>query len=562
MKVDAGWKYICHTIFICCFFKLVEMKGTSKIPLFLLFVILTGCSLRVSKPKYESSLAPESGQFFKCKMSSEIWVADCRKDSALSKMVATAVQGVINQDSAEVYLFLGDHHIRQLNDTERKYTVLNKDPKTGNAGLQSLLDKYLHRFSHIYIWDTKKDWTWNMALMLSSRNKGIPLTREYADWVLKQYDWKGEIIDLSEKWMNKEAAYNWAIAELMPLCHKNILFSVGLRDDWRGAPWTLYDYATASGGFTFWLDDAQKDEQQIIRNICIAGKYNPGSIVMGYAKSGDDLLATVNNYGIGYVVSDYYANGSFWSAYPNKSFYQPKGKARKVKPGKIYVSIIFSDGDNLQFDQNALYLMWENDSLRGTVPVGTTMAAGLQEINPFLLEWYYKHKSENDELVAGPSGYQFIYGRDYQKEGYESWLEKNRRWLASAGFHTACFWHATFGSHCFDRFIETAGLQGIFDGDDKTGIAYKNGVIIMNQGEHICKEGELYNALIKVNAKKDEPVFVNVYPIAADYGRGGGIAKLKREIDRLEKERPGVYEYLLPKDLAASAARYFDKKKR
>lgn len=83
--------------------------------------------------------------------------------------------------------------------------------------------------------------------------------------------------------------------------------------------------------------------------------------------------------------------------------------------------------------------MWENDSLRGTVPVGTTMAAGLQEINPFLLEWYYKHKSENDELVAGPSGYQFIYGRDYQKEGYESWLEKNRRWLASAGFPYSLF---------------------------------------------------------------------------------------------------------------------------
>lgn len=538
------------------------MKGTNKIPLFLLFVILTGCSLRVSKPKYESSLAPESGQFFKCKMSSEIWVADCRKDSALSKMVATAVQGIINQDSAEVYLFLGDHHVRQLNDTERKYTVLNRDPRVGTAGLQSLLDKYLNRFSYIYVWDTCKDWTWNMALMLSSQNKGIPLTREYADWVVKQYNWKGEVVDLSEKWVDKEAAYNWAIAELMPKCHKNILFSVGLRDDWRGAPWTLYDYATASGGFAFWLDDAQKDEQQIIRNICVAGKYRPGSIVMGYAKSGDDLLATVNNYGIGYVVSDYYANGSFWSAYPNKSFYQPKGKAQKVKPGKIYVSIIFSDGDNLQFDQNALYLMWENDSLRGTVPVGTTMAAGLQEINPFLLEWYYKHKSENDELVAGPSGYQFIYGRDYQKEGYESWLEKNRRWLASAGFHTACFWHTTFGSHCFDRFIETAGLQGIFDGDDKTGIAYKNGVIIMNQGEHIRKEGELYNALMKVKAKEDEPVFVNVYPIAAEYGKNGGIAKLKREIDRLEKERPGVYEYLLPKDLAASAARYFDKKKR
>ena len=111
------------------------MKGTNKIPLLLLFVIPTGWILSgVSKPKYESSLAPESGQFFKCKMSSEIWVADCRKDSALSKMVATAIQGIINQDSAEVYLFLGDHHVRQLNDTERKYTVLNRDSMSRKCG--------------------------------------------------------------------------------------------------------------------------------------------------------------------------------------------------------------------------------------------------------------------------------------------------------------------------------------------------------------------------------------------------------------------------------------------
>ena len=61
MTADIGRVYFCHTIFIyLLFFKLVEMKGTNKIPLLLLFVILTGCSLRVSKPKYESSLAPES----------------------------------------------------------------------------------------------------------------------------------------------------------------------------------------------------------------------------------------------------------------------------------------------------------------------------------------------------------------------------------------------------------------------------------------------------------------------------------------------------------------------
>ena len=165
---------------------------------------------------------------------------------------------------------------------------------------------------------------------------------------------------------------------------------------------------------------------------------------MGYAKSGDDLLTTVNQYGIGYVVSDYYSNGSFWCSYPNKSFKQRPGVAlEKVEAGKVYVSIIFSDGDNLQFDQNALYAIWTEDSLRGDIPVGTTLAAGLQEINPFLLEWYYSHKSDNDELVAGPSGFQFIYGRDYQEEGYDEWLELNRKWLASAGFSVGCLWHTT-----------------------------------------------------------------------------------------------------------------------
>lgn len=521
-----------------------------------------GCAFALfacTSNSYQGKVPPESGQFFKTRMSSEIFVGDCRQDSALCKMISTALQGVVNQDSAEVYLFLGNHHVDQLDDTGRPYTVLPHSAGVGASGLFSLIDNYSDRFLHIYIWTPEEDWTWNMALMLSARYRGMPLTREIAELVIARTDWQGKVIDLTGRWQSKKAAYDWAITELMPGCHRNVLFSVGLRNDWHGAPWTLYDYTTASKGFAFWLDDRDEKEQQVIREICRAGAYKPGSIVMGYAKSGDDLLSTVNNYGIGYVVSDYYANGSFWCAYPNRSFYQPEGKAKDVQPGKIYVSIIFSDGDNLQFDQNALYEMWANDTLRGEVPVGTTMAAGLQEINPFLLEWFYKHKSDNDELVAGPSGYQFIYGRDYQPEGYETWLENNRRWLNAAGFHTACFWHATYGTECFDRFIETAGLQGIFDGDDKVGIAYKDGVIIMNQGEHICREGEMYNALIRLTPDETAPVFVNLYPIAAEYGRGGGIAKLKREIDRLEAERPGVYEYMLPKDLAASAARYFER---
>lgn len=512
----------------------------------------------VSVVKLSMAATPCGGQFYKTHMSSDIFVADCREDSAVSKMISTAMQGVINRDSAQVYLFLGNHHVNQLEDTGRHYGVLKKrNGDKGASGIHSLIDRYAGRFSNIYIWDPSEEWTWNLALMLSSRNKGMPLTAELARAVSADGRWQGDVTDLRGRFDTKEAAYRWALDNLMPGCHGNLLFSVGLREDWRNAPWTLYDYVTASGGFAFWLDDRDEHEQQIIRDICVAGGYKPGSIVMGYAKSGDDLLSTVNNYGIGYVVSDYYANGSFWCAYPNKVFTQTPGKAVDVFPGKIYVSIVLSDGDNLQFDQNSLYLLWSEDDMRGAVPVGTTMAAGLQEVNPFLLEWFYDRLTPNDELVAGPSGFQFIYGRDYDPDSYEIWLELNRRWLESGGFHTGCLWHTTFGTDTFDRYIATAGLQGIFDGDDATGVKCVNGVVVMNQGEHLRQEGEMYNALIKVQPNPGAPTFVNLYPISAEYCRGGGIAKLKREIDRLEKARPGIYHYLLPKDLAASVSRYF-----
>ena len=41
---------------------------------------------------------------------------------------------------------------------------------------------------------------------------------------------------------------------------------------------------------------------------------------MGYR--GDQVNDIANPYGIGYVVSDLYANGSFWSSFPDKTYTQ------------------------------------------------------------------------------------------------------------------------------------------------------------------------------------------------------------------------------------------------
>lgn len=130
---------------------------------------------------------------------------------------------------------------------------------------------------NIYVWSSDEDWSWNMALMLSARNNGIPLTEEMLATLVAEVPWKGNVERIYGRWETKRAAYDWAMKNLQPECHDNIMFSVGLREDWCGNPWVVYDYAVASKGFAFWLDDADPAERSIIEDICKNGNYKPGS---------------------------------------------------------------------------------------------------------------------------------------------------------------------------------------------------------------------------------------------------------------------------------------------
>ena len=191
------------------------------------------------------------------------------------------------------------------------------------------------------------------------------------------------------------------------------------------------------------------------------------------------------------------------------------------------------------------------------------MAASLQELNPVLLEYFYKNLTPNDELVAGPSGFQFIYGDKYNENNYEKWLETNQKWLETAGFHTACLWNTT-NKERFGRYMQTCGLQGVFDGFENNKERYEvgrdgEGVVCILQGAHCWEEGDVYKDLISVKPNGQKPVFRNVYLIAASYGGVGGYERLIRELQRVESYLPNTYEFLLPMDLCATLKEYIEK---
>ena len=154
-------------------------------------VILIGCKV---------SAAPQSGQFYKTKMyKGTITVADIRKDHGPARMVSTAFQGLINQDTAQCYLYLADHHVRQLNDTKRPFEVLPLE-EGADPGLRSMFRAYADRVRNIYIWSPEEDWSWNMAVMLSAQHRGLPLTEELYARLTAETPWKGNVVRLYGRW--------------------------------------------------------------------------------------------------------------------------------------------------------------------------------------------------------------------------------------------------------------------------------------------------------------------------------------------------------------------------
>ena len=79
---------------------------------------------------------------------------------------------------------------------------------------------------------------------------------------------------------------------------------------------------------------------------------------------------------------------------------------RKPKlDNKAYVAVFISDGDNIQYTQRAMRRIWDRAAPhRGKVPLNWTIAPGLVDIGPGILNYYYTTATEKDCFVTGPTG--------------------------------------------------------------------------------------------------------------------------------------------------------------
>jgi len=126
------------------------------------------------------------------------------------------------------------------------------------------------------------------------------------------------------------------------------------------------------------------------------------SVYIGWVPNEGNDVPWLSTYGIPVVASDYFVNGSVFSGVASPINIPPIPPPPPLQ-NKVYVALLLSDGDNVQYMQHAMKINWENGS-RGAVPIGWTVDALAANLDPVMLNYYWSTATTNDCLISGPSG--------------------------------------------------------------------------------------------------------------------------------------------------------------
>jgi hypothetical protein len=155
------------------------------------------------------------------------------------------------------------------------------------------------------------------------------------------------------------------------------------------------------------------EETRLATRILRSVRGNPFPTIFGWHTLRDDefsFMVHLSAVGLRLVPSHLAGNFSFHSMLPSPGpLRQPHAPPESVtlEEDKIYLTFTLSDGDQLVLMNTAELGNWRREA-RGNVAFNWETQPLLVELAPALLGQYYESLTENDYLIAGPSGAGYV----------------------------------------------------------------------------------------------------------------------------------------------------------
>lgn len=137
-------------------------------------------------------------------------------------------------------------------------------------------------------------------------------------------------------------------------------------------------------------------------------------------------------HGVEVTAADYYMNATVHAGI-REDVSKRIPRPRRSKPtDRIYLTLMFGEGDNIQYCQRRLRDLWD-DPKRGKVPTNWTFSPLLADIGPGILHHLQRTRTRNDLLMAGPSGAGYTYPDSWPAADLDTYTRLSGRYLRRTG---------------------------------------------------------------------------------------------------------------------------------
>ena len=297
----------------------------------------------------------------------------------------------------------------------------------------ALVTKYQAEISGLVVYDPAQPDTINLATTVAGVRDGIVASPDLAATLGAAPYQLPVLVDLrANHFASKVAVYQYELDQYAAGATHRLI--CGLDPAIAGH---LRDYAVATRAMMVWLDPANSDEKNLLSQFFALLPH--ASPYLGWWPAEGAGVGAAASAGIPVFAADYASNLTVFGGTP-RGIQLPAPPGKPTLANKIYVTLIMSDGDNLQENEHLIPIKWA-DPNRGKVPIGWTTTPSLVDTAPVILNYYWTTATANDVLISGPSGLGYTYPDWWPTDAFYDYTARSAPYLEAAGLRAITIWN-------------------------------------------------------------------------------------------------------------------------
>lgn len=354
---------------------------------------------KAPETKIEAQLVEMQDRFDKYELNDEITVINLGAMSLSQRHTIIALQGLISRDKPALFIDYGSAtHKYALEEMEKAGYTLSYTDEDGNPwSFETVIKKfssYITDGGYILYKTTEDHGQLNTATNLATLTGHLPVTEELEESVIALGLEKKEDIskdDINLKYLKKfykEHKDSFRKDSLVHLYY----YASGMRD-----------FAIQQNIFVMYIEDSDFTGR-LFRDE-VMRKLTPSALIFGWCQYEIKFNESASRYGHSVVPSDHSYNLSILSCFDveKNSFDTHLPDSVELDDSKHYVSLVYSDGDNLQWIQNGFSEFHTWQSYENDTPVSWTFPPIAGALSSVDIQRTLGN-GEDVPFITGPSG--------------------------------------------------------------------------------------------------------------------------------------------------------------